>query len=203
VNETAEDFQPRRDGWFEHDGTWGEVTVGTVIGTEKRSQRWEVIATAHGPQVRNGYTLFMRVREQTSGDEHTIQPRMKTARVTILTQDPGDTKTAPPTEPTDTEAILSLIETLGAVHLATRDDETGEITCPDYAYDYTVGMAAEIEHLRLGHGIDVSQLNGLSTDDFVRRVTELHGNAHTHPDGSGFPHRHVPEDLAIFTGKKA
>lgn len=206
MRETAEDFEPRRDGWFEHAGTWGEVMVGTVIANDRRSQRWEVIATAHGPQVRDGYTLFMRVREQTSGEEHTVQPRMKVAPVTILTKDPLDTvPTGELVEPTDTEAILRIIDTLGAIHIATKDERTGEIVCPNYAYDYSIGMSAEIEHLRLAHGVDVSIFNGLETDDFVRAVTTTHGQAHRpgRPEGSaGFPHRHVPEDLAIFTGKR-
>ena len=101
---TPEDFKPRRDGWFEHRGTWEEVTLGTVIASDKRSERWEIIEQAHGVQVEFGHTLWMRAREQTTGAEFTVRPRNKTYAVTILTQDPADRKTAPPTPPTPSSA---------------------------------------------------------------------------------------------------
>lgn len=211
MKQTAEDFQPRRDGWFEHRGTWEEVTVGTVIASQKRSQRWEIIEQAHGIQVEYGHTLFMRAREQTTGEEYTVSPRNKTYPVTILTQDPADTKTAEPTPPSDSEAIELLVRELGAVHLATRDEKTGEITCPNYAMGHshnertTGGMADEMEHLRFAHGIDTAHLEALPFDERIREVTTLHGRAHNpkhqaEVNRGGFPHRHVPEDLTIFTG---
>ncbi len=197
---TAEDFQPRRDGWFEHKGKWQEVSLGTVIAGRKRSERWEIVEQAHGAQVEYGHTLWMRAREQTTGAEFTVRPRQKNSAVTILTQSPADTKTAPPTEPSDTEAIQLLIRELGAVHLATKDEITGEITCPDYASGRSYGDNSygreEIEHMRFAHGLQVDD------DMSVVEWITLHGRAHNpkYPDigKGGFPHRHVPEDLSMF-----
>lgn len=212
---TSDEFKPRRDGWFEHEGTWGEVTVGTVIASQKRSERWEIIEQRIGDQpMEFGHTLWMRAREQTTGAEFTVRPRNKTFKVTILTQDPGDTKTPDLTLPSDAEAIALLIEKLGATHLATRDNETGEITCPDYATGdthndrRTGGMADEMEHLRFAHGIDTADLEALPSGERIKQVTTLHGRAHNPKyaaeiNKGGFPHRHVPEDLTIFTGKRS
>lgn len=202
---TAEDFAPRRDGWFEHRGVWDEVSVGTVIGSQKRTERWEIIAQTHGSHVQSGYTLFMRARDQVTGVEVTIQPKNKTYPVTILTEDPRDTETASPTEPSDAEAILELVKNLGAEPLASRDNETGEITCPDYAsgHNHLEGgpgqlERGELEHLRLAHALEVSD------DMSIEERTTLHAQAHNpkwpNIGKGGFPHRHVPEDLSIYTG---
>lgn len=198
---TADDFEPRRDGWFEHDGTWQEVVVGTVIGSKRsRTQRWEIIDVAHGQQVEYGHTLWMRARDQVSGAEYTVDPRVKTSRVMILTQSPADTKTGDPTWPSDSEAIQLLIRELGAVHLATRDETTGEITCPDYAAGQNhldgVGNGALqrglTEHLRFAHALPISD------DQPWLEVFDYHGHAHNPKydiGKGGFPHRHVPEPL--------
>lgn len=211
---TGDDFEPRRDGWFEHKGTWEEVTVGTVIcNKQRRSQRWEIIEQAHGVQVEWGHTLWMRAREQTTGEEFTVRPRTKTNAVTILTQSPMDTKTAPPTPPTDSEAIMLLVEELGATLLASRDEATGEITCPDYAAGHyhegaePGGMKAEMEHLRMAHGIDTTAYEAMPFDERIKTVTTVHGRAHnpkfmSEYNHGGFPHRHVPEDLTLLTGKR-
>lgn len=203
---TNEDFKPRRDGWFEHQATWGEVTVGTVIASQKRTERWEILAVAHGQQVEYGKTLWMRAREQVSGAEYSVNPRVKTSSVTILTQDPADWQTADPTAPTDTEAVQLVIAQLGAVHLATRDNVTGEIHCPDYDSGHThveeygpgVLRRCELEHLALAHGYDVSTLR----DSDIKAIVTVHGQAHDpqypHVGKGGFPHRHVPEDLTRF-----
>lgn len=200
---TSDDFAPRRDGWYEHKGTWGEVTVGTVLATQKRTERWEVIDTSHGNHIQYGYTLWFRIREQTTGEIHAVQPKPKTAMATILTQDPRDTKTPPLTPPSDTEAIMLLIRELGADPMATRDETTGEITCPDYTnrshipgYGQGRILRGLIEHMRFAHQMSVG-------DDLdLASATTLHGQAH-HPQWpnigkGGFPHRHVPEDLSIF-----
>lgn len=197
---TADDFAPRRDGWFEHKGKWEEVSLGTVIAGRKRSERWEIVEQAHGAQVEYGHTLWMRAREQTTGLEFTVKPRAKTSTVTILTKDPRDTKTAPPTEPSDTEAIQLLIRELGAVHLATKDEVTGEITCPNYEAGHSYGDnrygREQIEHLRFAHGLSVDD------DMDVAARTTLHGQAHNpkwpNIGKGGFPHRHVPEDLSFM-----
>lgn len=200
---TSDDAKTRRDGWFQHSGTWEEVTVGTVLEGPKASERWEVIATAHGGPVKYGYTLWFRIREQTSGEEHTIEPRPKTNGVTILTQDPRDKRTAPPTEPTDTEAIQRLIAELGAEVLASRDNATGEITCPDYIYRSHIPGHGERqqsrglrEHLRIAHNLVVDDD---ATHDAMHAT---HGQAHDprwpNIGKDGFGHRHIPENLDLF-----
>ena len=197
---TAEDFEPRRDGWFEHKGTWDEVTVGTILADkDRRSKWWEVIATSHGDQVQYGYTLWFRVRDET-GAEATIAPKLKSLQARILTRSPLDKKGLPPSEPSDTAAIQLVIEQLGAVRLATRNDITGEITCPDYIFDpgHADGDRRRglIEHMRFAHGMTVD--GTLTTEEAI----PLHGHAHdpkwVDVGKSGFPHRHLPEDLSFL-----
>ena len=212
---TTDDFEPRRDGWFEHKGTWEEVTVGTVIASQKRSERWEIVEQRMGDQpIEFGHTLWMRAREQTTGAEFTVRPRNKTSKVTILTQSPLDTTTPDRTPPSDAEAIALLVEELGATILASRDEATGEIWCPDYASGATHpggspgGCRDEMEHLRIAHGIDTKPYEEMPFDERIVAVTTVHGRAHnpkyaaTYNHG-GFPHRHGPEDLSIFTGKRS
>lgn len=208
MNPTSDEFAPRRDGWYEHDGTWDEVTVGTVLADPagSRTKRWEVVATAMGQgQVEYGRTLWMRIREQISGEEHTLSPRFKSLKVVILTQDPRDTATPEPIPPEDIEAIQLLVRELGAEVMATRDERTGEITCPDYdgTFDHHLERGpgqhhkAYVEHLRFAHGLPVDD------DIDVAEAITLHGRSHSskHPDigKGGFPHRHVPENL---TGRR-
>jgi hypothetical protein len=191
----------RQDGWFPHKATWAEVKIGTVLATGAPLERWEVIDMAHGDAVGYGQTLWMRVREQRTGMETTVPPRNKENRVTILTQSPDDTETVMVAEPSDTEAIMLLIRELGAVHLATRDNATGEVTCPDYVMDSHIPRDQEgwvrrglIDHMRLAHRMDVSD-----ELDLEESIT-LHGRAHSAQwptiGKNGFPHRHIPEQLA-------
>lgn len=203
---TSDDFEPRRDGWFEHKATWQEVVVGTVIASrERRSQRWEIIDVAMSTQVDYGRTLWMRARAQATGVEYTVRPRKKVSPVIILTQDPRDTEAGDPTAPSDADAIMLLVRELGADAMATRDDVTGEITCPDYLYDSHIPRelceqstvrSGMIEHMRFAHTLSVN-------DDLeLASAVTLHGQAH-HPGWpnigkGGFPHRHVPEDLSIM-----
>lgn len=201
MKETALDFEPRRDGWFEHEGTWGEVTVGTVIGNkQRRTQAWEVIEQSHGAgQIPFGHTLWMRAKELKTGEEFTIRPREKTVKIIILTRDPADTRTPDPSHPSDSDAIMLLVEQLGATVIAHRDETTGEITCPDLmSMDF--GKAEEIEHLRWAHGVVLAPATPLVD------VHVTHGQAHStrHPNvgKGGFPHRHDNEDLTIYTNTR-
>jgi hypothetical protein len=206
---TGDDFKPRRDGWFEHAGTWGEVTVGTVIAdVNSRTKRWEIIDVAHATgQIPPMKTLWMRAREQTSGEVFSVEPRTKTAKVIILTRDPADTTTPPVTPASDTEAIWALVEGLGAQLMASVDTATGEVTCPDYTYDsHLEGHGAIyrglLEHMRVCH--DWSERAGDPSLDLAGAIT-LHAQMHdpTKAVGKGgFPHRHVPEDLNLIIGRK-
>lgn len=204
MNPTSDDFAPRRDGWFEHKGTWGEVTVGTVIAdANSRTRRWEIIDVAHGSEpIEPMKTLWMRAREQTTGAEFTSPPRMKTSKVIILTRDPADTTTPEHTPPSDTEAVWAVVEGLGAQYMASIDRDTGEITCPDYINDSHIEGEAPIrrgllEHMRVAHGAAVD--DSVLLPDAITMHAEMH-----HPGATrgGFPHRHVPEDLTLITGKR-
>jgi hypothetical protein len=209
VNPTDDDFKPRLDGWFEHKGTWGEVTVGTIIAdANSRTKRWEIIDTSHGtapiPPMK---TLWMRAREMTSGETFTVEPRTKTTRVIILTQDPADTSTPDYTPPSDTEAVWALVEGLGATLMASRDEATGEITCPDYTYESHLDGDGAIyrgllEHMRVAHAW--SERAGEAGPNLASAIT-AHAQMHdlNNPLGKGgFPHRHVPEDLNLIIGRK-
>lgn len=205
---TTDDFEPRRDGWFEHKGTWQEVTVGTVLGTSKRSDAFEVLQVAHGQQVQYGYTLWFQVKNLVTGEITAIEPKWKVAPVTILTRDPRDTRTAPPTEPTDSQAILLLVEELGASWMATHDSKTGEVTCPDYDLGYHARPGGHLygaeyrEHLIFAHGFtqaDVDAIDAADDSNWSKGIGDAHSRAHDmrYPDygKGGFPHRHVPEEL--------
>lgn len=199
---TADDADPRRDGWFEHKAEWGEVQLGTVIATAKRSERWEIIDIAMGHPVPPGETLWMKAREQTTGAEFAIHPRLKNRPVTILTQDPADTVGMPVQPPSDADAIMLLVQELGAETMASRDNVTGEIVCPDYIERSHLTGAAKcrrglVEHMALAHGHPVDE------DLDIGTLASLHGQAHDprwpNIGKSGFPHRHVPDiDLSMF-----
>jgi hypothetical protein len=199
---TSEDFKPRRDGFFEHDATWGEVTVGTLLAQrDKRTNAvWEVIATSHGAgQIEFGNTLWMRLRNVETGQEVTLPPKSKNGTCVVLTTSPLDTETAPPTDPVDTEAIMLIVEELGATLLASRDNETGQIACPDYVWESHLDKDEQqpirrglIEHMRFAHAMSVD--DDLSYGDALI----LHGQAHR-PDWpnigkGGFSHVHLPEE---------
>lgn len=204
MKKTSDDFEPRRDGWFEHKATWEEVVVGTVLADPNfRSKRWEVIDTAMVGHVEYGKTLYFRVREQTSGEEYTIPPRQKVTGITVLTRDPSDTKTGEPTPPSDADAIMLLVKELGAEVMATRDNVTGEITCPDYTYRSHIPGYGDrqisrglIEHIRFAHQHPVDD------DISLEALVTLHGQCHNpkwpNIGKGGFPHRHVPEDLSMM-----
>lgn len=200
VKETPEDFKPRRDGYFEHQARWGEVTVGTLLAQrDSRMGVWEVIGTAHGTgQIKMGDTLWLRIRNVKTGVEHSLAPRSKVGTCVILTNSPLDTVTAPPTEPTDTQAILSIIEGLGATLLADRDNETGMIACPDYVWEGHIddGQPSPLtrgllEHMRFAHSMQVG-------DDYdYESAIRLHGEAHKPTSAvgkGGFTHIHLPEE---------
>lgn len=197
---TPPDATPRRDKWHEHDATWGEVTIGTVLANrQRRTERWEIIDMAHGAQVGELSTLWMRAREQTTGEEFTISPRAKSNPVIILTQEPDDTQPLEPTPPSDSDALALLVEKLGATEIATRDERTGEITCPQFEYD----VEEMLRHLEIAHGIDAATLRDLPGDERARQIYEIHGQSHSpryEVGKGGFPHRHVPEDHTLATG---
>lgn len=202
---TDDDYQPRRDGLFEHKATWGEVTLGTMIANKSaRTQRWQIIDVAQASQVEFGHTLWMRARELSTGEEYTVTPRFKKSPVIILTEDPADTFAGELAHPTNAESIALLVKELGATHLAARDEKTGEITCPSYDTGENhldeIGNSALsrglIEHLAFAHAIKIPA-------DMERGlIWTMHNQSHNPQfptvGKGGFPHRHVPEDLTYF-----
>lgn len=195
---TPEDFKPRRDGWLEHSGRWDEVTVGTILAQrDTRTQAWEVIATSHGDlPIPFNSTLWLRLRNVKTGEEITLPPRGKNGTVVILTRDPNDTQTAPPTEPTDTDAVMNVIAGLGATHLATRDEATGIIFCPDYVWTGHVNDGEPhpltrglLEHLEFAH-----YLKPTADVDYAQAISR-HGQLHKSTGHTqGFAHVHLPEE---------
>lgn len=189
---------PRRDGWLERKGTWGEVTVGSLIAGRNRTDVWEVIATSTGAEIQHGYTLWFRVQNQKTGALHSLEPRDKLAPVTFLMKD--DSERPPPyTPPFDSDEIALLVEKLGATPLAQRDNETGEIVCPNYDLNIIPGDrygAQYLDHMRVCHGMDVSGLEKLTGDDRTVALTTAHSAAHKpgYKHTGGFPHRHLPEE---------
>lgn len=198
---TRDDFKPRRDGYFEHEGTWREVTVGTVIAQrDSRTKTWLVIDTANGPHpIPFNKSLFLRVRCQETGEEYTIPPATLDGTVVILTKDPATEEPIPRTPASDTEAVWLLIEKLDATFLAERHHESGEIHCPDYTYDSHLHDGLEqpirrglIEHMRFAHEMSVDG------DLDLASAISLHGQAHStswpNIGKGGFAHRHMPEE---------
>lgn len=204
MKETPEDFKPRRDGWFEHVAYWYEVTVGTVLAQrDTRTQAWEVIATSHGTQpIPFNSTLWLRLRNTKSGDEVTLPPRGKYGTCVILNHDPLDVTIAPPSEPTDAEAVVALVETLGATHLATKDAETGIVWCPDYVWNSHLDKSEHhpltrglLEHLAFAHNIVPGA--EVDTEDYATVLT-LHGEQHRSTGNSAaFPHVHLPDEDTV------
>lgn len=194
----------RRDGYLERKGVWGEVVVGSLLAGEKRSDVWEVTDTQHGQKVEHAYTLWFRLVNRTTGVQVAQPPKMVKDPVTFLVETPEQEQPAY-TPPSDTDAVMLVVEELGATILATRDNVTGEVVCPNYAAGYSVGDnkygVEEIEHLRVCHGMDVRHLETLRGNDAIVQRNKAHGDAHNSKRPTlpgGFPHRHVPEDHSFL-----
>ncbi len=196
---TREDFQPRRDGFFEHEANWGEVTVGTIIAQrDSRTKTWEVIGMAHGTgQIPDASTPFIRIRCREDGTELTLQPRHKAATCVVLTNDPLDEETIPGPGPTDTDAVMAIVTGLGGTLLAERDHESGIVTCPDYVHDtHLVDTEPEpirrglIDHLRFAHAMPTD--DDVDLAELMRRHHDAHDPSHPAFQISGFPHQHLP-----------
>lgn len=138
-----------------------------------------------------GETPWFRAREMTTGAEYTMPPRATNTKVVILTRSPTDTWAGQHKPPTDVEAIMAVVESLGATILATRDDKTGEVTCPDYVYDTHPGtrlIEGFAEHLRVAHGLQVD--DNIEPGDAYRLHAQAHSRNHPNIGKGGFVHRH-------------
>lgn len=212
VNPSDPDATPRRDGYLERRGTWGEVTVGSLLAGPKRTDVLEVIDTRAATQIATGYTLWFRVNNIAICEAHTIEPRLKSDPVTFLMKD-DDARPPERTPVADAAEIALLVEHLGARHIATLDVATGEVHAPDYASGARhspetggqrpgISSIDELEHLEVMHGLDISGLRDLTGNDRLVAISRAHGPLHG-PKASGMPHggvphRHVPEDLTYF-----
>lgn len=191
--------KPRRDGYLERRGTWGEVTVGSLIAGANRTDVWEIVDSAHPQQVQYAHTLWFKAVNRVTGEVYSVPPRFIKNPVVFLMRD--DEETPPPATPAgDAEAVALLAEKLGAMVVATRDHATGEILCPDYDGHFVGprGTDEYMYHLRVCHGMDTSGLETLPPDELVMKRAQVHEQAHNfhHPEigKGGFPHRHGPED---------
>lgn len=192
-----EDQAPRRDGFIEATGTWGEVTVGCLLAGSNRTDVWEVIDSKSPDQHEFAHTHWFKVVERKSGVVHAIKPKMINAKCKFLLADPTE-KLPPRTPPSDFEEIALLAEALGATILWERDNATGEITCPmnEWARD------GYLRHLKEAHDIDTRALEALTGDEYTAELHTIHGRAHDprypHVGKGGFSHRHVPEEHDII-----
>lgn len=196
----AEAGPPRRDGLYERRGTWGQVVVGAKIlgNSGRRGDVWEIIDSRTPDQIRWGESVWYRARSLETGEEATIPPRMVNVPVTFVMESP--TGPLPPRTPvSDAEQIALLVEELGATVIATRDNETGEIHCPNYDAGKSVGDnqygREEAYHLRIAHNIDAS---GMNSEERAKIHRQAHNAAFPQIGKTGFPHRHVPEDHTLL-----
>lgn len=202
-------------------GRAGMVRIGHMLQGMKRTKGdvWEVTEMKNPAQIEFGYTLWWRVVNTTTGEVLPVPPRNVRARVTfMLTPEEyalaEQTKRAPDKPhqwPVDSDEVLMLAETLGAREIATRDNVTGEVTCPSYATgahhapEWRPGILLldEIEHLKICHGLDVSGLEGIvDHNERLKAVATTHGGLHGPRSArmahKGFPHRHTPEDHSLL-----
>ena len=178
---------------------WGDLGVGSIV-LDGNQRRWTCIASAQPWQFEYARSCWLRFRAP-KGEEFTAAPRLVTKRVNVLI-DP----TAPRVEPAwpdgAKEAWLLATE-LGATEIATQDTRTGEVWCPDYTAPQMDGISPLIHHLEICHGVDISALRQYEADGNWEEASSFahraHDRAHKHPvGGTGFAHRHVPEDLSII-----
>lgn len=202
----ATDFV-REDGLVERRAKWADLGVGMTLIREGR--KWKIIDSAIPPQFQYGHSLWFRIQAP-KGEVQALAPMPLTHACTILL-DPTDDTELPPTLPQGHAEAVLLIEKLGATEIATKDNATGEIWCPNYAAgDNHLGeigdgalRRGELEHLRIAHGMDTGALEALPALEQIKAISKAHGPLHfklaeSLDNGRGFPHRHMPEDLSIM-----
>jgi hypothetical protein len=166
---------------------WGDLGIGHVI--PKDGRKWTVVDGAAPAQYEYGHSNWIRIQAP-NGETHAIPPKPVTRRVTVLV-DPEADPIAPLSHVHGSAEAALLVEQLGAVELATRDETSGEVWCP-----WEMDKATAILHLQVAHQIDTTGI------DSAEARAEVHGRAHDigHPliGKKGFAHRHVPEDLSII-----
>lgn len=179
---------------------WGQLGMGSIV-YDSNYRRWTVVAVAQPQQFEYGKTCWLRFRAP-NGEEVSIQPRYVNKRVRVLV-DPLSDPVAP-AWPDGAEGAWLLAQELGATEIATLDQNTGEVWCPDYTAPNpdATGIAPLITHLEICHAVDISALvagEPVNFDEASAQAHRIHEQAHAHPvGGAGFTHRHVPEDHDIL-----
>jgi hypothetical protein len=186
-------------------GTYGDIRIGSLIqGYKARNDDvWEVIDMRTPEQFDHSTSPWFRAVNKASGEKVSIPPKSLHYPCMFMvpeeTVDPDEEKpkldpdTVGPHRPlSDQEAVDLLVKELGASEIATKDHETGIVTCPPYEQ----GMFPRHEylaHLEVAHGIDTSGI----VDAPIEQVVTIHGEAHsknwTNPrpwEARGFPHQH-------------
>ena len=164
---------------------WGQLGIGHIV--LKDGRKWTIVDAATPSQYEYGHSNWLKVQAP-NGETHAIPPKPLTKKVVVLVDSAAEA--IPPVSHVhgSREAAL-LVEALGAIEIATRDEGTGEVWCP-----WTVGGVADLLHLQVAHGLDTTGI-----DTMAQRAL-IHGQCHdpAFPNlKGGFPHRHVPEDLSI------
>lgn len=196
----SEKLHKKTDLW-EHRAQWGEVVVGAiVIGADGKPYR--IIDTRHGEGIPSGFTLWFRAEPVAGGDPVVVPPKPREMPVTVLDPDPGAKKVGVYTPPSDSEAVMTLVEGLGAAWMATHDSVSGEVTCPEYNLGYHAAPGGHLfgkelrQHLEFAHGVDQETIDKLPGED----AFTFHSHCHNDLVKGGFPHRHIPDETETLMG---
>lgn len=198
------------DGLVPWKGQAGDVRVGHIIQGDSGTKKdvWRVIDTRNPNQYDLGRTPWLRVQRLGTEETVAIPPKIVKSPVTFMLTpeefDHSEMYGRPPYIPrtpvADADAVALLVQELGATEIATKDEETGEIWCPDYeagalpeGVHWRDRASAKLAHLRICHGMDVTALEEMDWEPQMHAITKYHGEAHRDNLPGGFPHRHVPE----------
>lgn len=165
---------------------WGELGIGHII--LKDGRKWTVVDGATPTQYEYGHSNWIRIQAP-KGETHAIPPKPVTKKVVVLV-DPTADPIPPLSHVHGSREAALLVEALGAVEIATRDEATGEVWCP-----WSVGGVADLVHLQVAHGLDTTGITTMAQR--ARAHGQCHDIGYPHIGKGGFAHRHVPEDLGI------
>jgi hypothetical protein len=201
------------DGLVPWDGRAGDIRVGHIIQGSTKAKRdvWKVIDTRNPHQYDVGRTPWLRVQRLGTEQIEAVPPKTVRTPVTfMLTPEEfehaamyGSVPALPKTLLADADEIALLVEKLGATEIVSKDHETGEMWCPNYAYgrrhtaEWEPGILIldQLHHLQICHGMDITGLEDITDwEQQMLAVINHHGEAHRDNLPGGFPHRHVPED---------
>lgn len=205
------------DGLVPWAGRAGDVRVGHKLqgSTKAKKDVWVVVDTRNPHQYDLGQTPWLRVQRLGTEEVRAIPPKTIRDHVTfMLTPEEfehaemyGNAPALPRTMLADAEQIALVVEQLGAVEIISKDEETGEIWCPNYAagkrhtdvWEPGILVRDELQHMKLCHSMDISALEEMTDwEQQMLAVTKYHGEAHRDNLPGGFPHRHVPADTTLL-----